>query len=310
MKVADYGCWVCGSASLRPYKPRSDCGALASADLKITDSRYGLTLALCQCQDCGFVLAVDDELRELNGLYECLDDPGYEETQGVRTRQMIRLLRHVLRHQPQARTLLDIGAGAGALVRQARDLGIDAAGVEPSRALVESAARLNGVVLLQGCFPHPALADRQFDIITIIDVIEHLSAPVDLLRHAADALAPDGILVVVTPDLGSVAARFLRHRWWHFRMAHVGYFNRVTLLKAAHRAGLRAVQVGRPTSYFTIGYIVSRLQRYVPIGAVDRLVRKSPAGRWLYNRVIPVNPGDSLVVFLRREQNSVEAAHA
>ena len=309
--VADSRCWVCGSASLQPYKPRSERRALAPADLRITDSRYGVTLALCQCQECGFVFAVDDELRELYSLYERLDDPGYEHTQGVRARQMLRLLRQALRLQPQARTLLDIGAGAGAMVRQARALGIDAAGVEPSLALVGSAERINGVQLLQGRFPHPAIAHRRFDIITIMDVIEHLSTPVELLCHAAEALAPDGMLVVVTPDIGSVAARFLKHRWWHFRMAHVGYFNRATILLAAHRAGLRVVQVGRPTFYFTLEYIVSRVQRYMPIGTIDRLARKSSAGRWLYNQAIPVNPHDSLVVFLRRrDQTSGKEAHA
>jgi SAM-dependent methyltransferase len=303
-------CWVCGSESARIYRSRSCDRPLTPTDLEITDSRYGLTLALCQCQDCGFIFAIDD-LRELDGLYEHLDDPGYEYTQGVRKLQMLRLLRQILRLQPRAGTLLDIGAGAGAMVRQARDLGLDASGVEPSVALARSAERINGVRLLQGRFPHPAIGHRRFDIITIIDVIEHLSTPVALLSHAAEALAPGGMLVVVTPDVGSVAARILKHRWWHFRMAHVGYFKRATVLMAAERAGLRAVQIGRPTFYFTIEYIVNRLQRYLPIGSIDRLARKSPAGRWFYNQVIPVNPRDSLVVFLRRrEQTSVKEAHA
>jgi SAM-dependent methyltransferase len=305
------GCWVCGSGSTRIYRSRSDDRPLTPRDFEITDSRYGLTLALCQCVDCGFVFAIDDDLRELDRLYEHLHDPEYEHTQGVRRLQMLRLLQQTLRLQPRARTLLDIGAGAGALVRQARALGIDATGVEPSVALVGGAERINGVRLLRGRFPHPAIAHRQFDIITIIDVIEHLSTPVELLCHAADALAPDGMIVVVTPDVGSVAARILKNRWWHFRMAHVGYFNRATILLAADRAGLRAVHIGRPTFYFTLEYLVNRLQRYMPIGTIDRIARKSPVGRWFYNLVIPVNPHDSLVVFLRhREQTSAKDAHA
>ena len=55
---------------------------------------------------------------------------------------------------------------------------------------------------------------------------------------------------VVTPDVGSVAARLMRHRWWHFRAAHIGYFNHRTLAAAAAKAGLRVVSTRRPVWYF------------------------------------------------------------
>jgi 2-polyprenyl-3-methyl-5-hydroxy-6-metoxy-1,4-benzoquinol methylase len=301
---------VCGCARAKLYKSRSDRRPLEPADVAITDSRYGLTLTLWQCEECGFIQAATDELSQLNDLYERLQDPGYERTQEPRRHQMRRLLRRVLRLHPEARTLLDIGAGAGALTRQARDLGLDAVGVEPSVSLVGSAARINGVTLLQGRFPHHSLDQRKFDIITIVDVIEHVSRPVRMLQQAADALAPEGVLVVITPDLGSLAARFLKQRWWHFRIAHVGYFNRATLLAAADRAGLRAVQVRRPTFYFPIEYVAVRLQRYVPLGILDRLVRKSQTAFWLYRRVIPINTHDSLAVFLRRRELTRADGHA
>jgi 2-polyprenyl-3-methyl-5-hydroxy-6-metoxy-1,4-benzoquinol methylase len=296
------GCWVCGCTRARAFKPRSLLRALEPDDLNITDARYGSTLALSQCQACGFVYAVDPMLDDLNGLYERLHDPDYEHTQESRGHQMRRLLRVILHLHPHAKRLLDIGAGAGALVRHACDLGLDAIGVEPSVSHVESGARINRVHLLQGRFPHPALERRQFDIITMIDVIEHVTEPVDLLRHAADALTPGGMLVVVTPDLGSVAARFLKHRWWHFRLAHVGYFNRETLLRAADRASLRAVDIRRPRSYFTVEYILARLGCYLPLGTLNRFVRGRPAASWLRGQIIPINPHDSLAAFLRKRE--------
>jgi SAM-dependent methyltransferase len=210
------------------------------------------------------------------------------------------LLSRVVRLRPRAKTLLDIGAGTGLLVHEARARGLEAVGIEPSRSLVRSARRIHDVELLEGYFPHPAIADRTFDIITMIDVIEHVTEPVTLLRDAARALVSDGMLLVTTPDVGSLAARFLKHRWWHFRLAHVGYFNRVTLLRAADRADLQAVQMWRPKWFFRIGYVAMRLEHYLPIGLINRAARKLPAGRWLYRRVVPINPHDSLAVFLQR----------
>ena len=63
-----------------------------------------------------------------------------------------------------------------------------------------------------------------------------------LLEHARQLLAPGGALLVVTPDFGSVARLLLRKRWWHFRLAHVGYFDARSLNQACTRARLRVTR--------------------------------------------------------------------
>ena len=37
------------------------------------------------------------------------------------------------------------------------------------------------------------------------------------------------MLVIVTPDIGSLAARIMGGRWWHYRVAHINFFNRRSL---------------------------------------------------------------------------------
>ena len=64
---------------------------------------------------------------------------------------------------------------------------------------------------------------------TLVDVIEHVADPLALLRGARDYVAPGGLVLLVTPDVDSVAARLFGKRWWHLRLAHVGYFNRRSL---------------------------------------------------------------------------------
>ncbi len=258
-----------------------------------------MNLTLLQCSDCKFIHAAGDELRGLDHLYERLEDPVYEQTQDSRAHQMEWLLHRIKRVHPGAKTLLDIGAGAGVLVRRARELGFQAEGVEPSRSLAQSASRINGVELLQGYFPHPGVDRRKFDVITLVDVIEHVPRPLALLRSAADALASQGILLVVTPDVDSVAARLLRRRWWHFRLAHIGYFSRLTLMRAGTRAHLTPVHVYRPKWFFKIEYVVARLEQYLPVARIHRLVRGIPGGKWLSALVVPVNTYDSLAVFFQ-----------
>jgi 2-polyprenyl-3-methyl-5-hydroxy-6-metoxy-1,4-benzoquinol methylase len=294
-----HACWVCASPRTLRWKARGIDRPLRPEDLQITDDRYGVTLGLWRCEACGFLFADRDDLRELVSLYERLADSAYEESQDSRALQMRWLLREIQRAYPTARTLLDIGAGAGLLVSEARKIGLDAMGVEPSASLVASAPRLNGVVLLQGTFPHPMLAGKFFDVVCLVDVIEHVADPRALLRDCGAALSDGGVLVVVTPDVGSAAARWLGPRWWHFRLAHVGYFDRRTLTRAAQLTGLRVDRLFRARWFFRIRYVAQRLAQYLPIGWINRAAERSASLRWVYDRVVPVNPQDSMVVFLR-----------
>ena len=162
-------CWVCGSADNTLWKERNTDQRLSPTDLLITDSRYGVTLRLFRCRECGFIFADDDEVRELYSLYEQLADPAYEATTASRTLQMQWLIDRGRAVHPHARTLLEIGSGSGLLIATARAAGLDATGIEPSHSLVSSARRITGVDLLQGTFPHPSIAGRKFDLIYLVD---------------------------------------------------------------------------------------------------------------------------------------------
>jgi 2-polyprenyl-3-methyl-5-hydroxy-6-metoxy-1,4-benzoquinol methylase len=189
--------------------------------------------------------------------------------------------------------LLEVGAGSGLLIAEAHRLGLDATGVEPSRSLVAAAQRLNGVELLQGTFPHPQLQGRQFDLIYIVDVIEHLDDPVRMLEACSAALSSHGVLVVVTPDVSSLAARILRHRWWHFRLAHVGYFNNRSMREAARKTGLAVQSIRRVQWFFPIHYLAERVAQYLPIRPINRIASNFGPLRRLYDCVIPLNLHDS-----------------
>lgn len=293
-------CWICGSANARPWKARNIHRRLVPEDLQITDRRYGVTLSLWKCSECGFIFANDEELGVLTSLYEQLSDPEYEQSQESRALQMRWVLNAAQTVHPKAVSLLDIGAGMGLLVAEAERLGLHAVGVEPSRALVKSARKMNAVELLHGVFPHAALTGQQFDLIFLVDVIEHISNPVTLLRNCAEALSPGGVIVVVTPDVGSLPAKLLGQRWWHFRLAHVGYFDRRSLEMATEVAGLSIVRRCRAKWFFRLRYLAERLAVYVPIGWVNRLALQVQPLRWLYDRVLPLNMHDSFVVFLQR----------
>lgn len=278
-------CWICGEGRLRLVKPDNLPDVLHPRALRITDSNYGTTADIFRCGRCGFLQCPNTP--PVLELYVEMSDESYEETRAARTRQA-RALMNVISRYKKAATLLDVGAGSGILVEEALAFGFAARGVEPSNPLQATAAQ-RGLPVTRGVLPHPELKGP-YEVVTLIDVIEHVPNPVDLMRAIKSVMAPDGICVVVTPDVNSVAARLMGWKWWHFRAAHIGYFNKSTLTLALETAGLRVNAITRPTWHLPSSYLAERAFKYLPEPF-------RPALPSILDRiVVPINLYDSLLV--------------
>ncbi|PYQ21773.1 MAG: hypothetical protein DMF81_14385 [Acidobacteria bacterium] len=289
MRASSPACRLCGSRELSLIKPANYDGPLASGSFAVTDSAYGVTAAVYRCGDCGFLQC--PELEDVLGFYEGLRDEAYEAGRRPRSLQCRRILRIIRRHHASGR-LLDIGAGTGSLVEQALAMGYRAEGVEPSRWMQARAVE-RGLPVRRGTLPHP-VCRGPYGVVTLIDVIEHVSDPLGLLRAAHAALEDEGVLAVATPDVGSLAARLMGWRWWHFRLAHIGYFDRRTLDLATARAGFQPLARHRPGWFFSADYL---LERALKLLAPSIRVRSPGVLRRLS---VPVNLGDSLLGIYRK----------
>ena len=289
MQQSKLACWVCGNEQQQFYKTSNISGDIGSQAFAITDSNYGVTGELVQCKNCGFIQC--SNLTDVLNYYQDLEDPSYEATRKGRALQADKMLSVILKFS-QGKKLLDIGAGSGILVEQALKQGLNAVGVEPSKWLWQKAGELNLPVVL-GTFPHLELSGP-FDIITLIDVIEHVNNPVGLLKDAAEALSPNGIVVIATPDIGAVMAKILGKRWWHLRVAHIGYFTIKTLKLAAANAGLEPIFEGSAKWYLAGDFIIERINGYLPKFA------KLPKLKFLKKITIPFNLGDSMFLIFKK----------
>lgn len=277
------GCWVCGHEGSRQVKTGSRLQPSAD-DFRITDASYGATADIFQCTACGFLYC--PHLHNPLDHYASMEDREYEATRQQRALQFAKLLARIPAVAAGKR-LLDIGAGSGILIEEAIKLGCDTIGVEPSTYLAD-AAKQRGLPVITGSFPNAAI-EGPFDVITLIDVIEHVDNPLEILDSARRLLAPDGVCVLVTPDLGSLAARILGWHWWHFRVAHIGYFNERTLALLLGNCGLVSIASWRPGWFFPADYLATRAIGYLP-----KPLRFSPPA-WLGKLVVPLNLHDSLL---------------
>jgi len=277
-------CWVCGSDELDLIKRSDASGTLSSRNFAITNFDYGKTGELRKCRQCGFIQCTD--LDRVVQYYEDLEDAEYENTRKERKIQEEKLVKVIARFKKSG-SLLDIGAGSGIMIEAAMERGYECTGIEPSKWLQQKAAERN-LPVVQGLFPHPQV-QQTFDIISLVDVIEHVTKPADLLVSVRKQLADDGIFVLVTPDVSSIAARVLGYKWWHYRFAHIGYFNRKTLEHILSRAGFRIIRFIRPSWYFSLQYLGIRFLSFLP-----QFMRFRVPG-FLQKISVPVNLRDSLL---------------
>jgi 2-polyprenyl-3-methyl-5-hydroxy-6-metoxy-1,4-benzoquinol methylase/glycosyltransferase involved in cell wall biosynthesis len=104
-------------------------------------------------------------------------------------------------------TLLDIGSLDGWITNRAGLMGIKAWGVDMSTRMVEIAnakARefntgAQHIAALLGEDPLPANFPTQFDVVSLLEVYEHVEDPVALIKRAAAYVKPGGTLVLSTP---------------------------------------------------------------------------------------------------------------
>ena len=286
---ADFQCWLCGCHRILLKRTGIPPGELRPERFAMTDSHYGTTLNIYACSACGLLFC--PSAGDVTRYYEALEDRAYEATRVERSLQARRLLSVIKSYQP-GRTLLDVGAGSGILVEQARAAHYDAIGIEPSR-WAAALAQARGLSVVQGIFPQAAPGST-YDVITLIDVVEHVSTPVPLLRDVAAHLRAHGIAVVVTPDVASIAARVMGAHWWHYRVAHIGYFGKTTLTAALELAELHPIAWHRPVWFFRLDYLLSRLARYLP--SINRVI---PA-RIAQSVTVPLNLRDSWMVIAKK----------
>ena len=205
--------------------------------------RYELDSAesIVMCKTCGLVY-VDPQPVLGPGLaaYSVEQQEAYfEGTRQIRLwayRNLVHQIPGWLGRDPH--TLLDIGCGDGVLVEVARQAGIYSVGTEIDDHIV----RLVRERLGQDTVVTVDLAElpqAHYDVIALINVLEHVPNPKEMLKASAHLLKPDGIVLVHTLNFGGLPAKLGGAKWHQIEpLEHLYYFTGRTLRALMRKAGL------------------------------------------------------------------------
>jgi 2-polyprenyl-6-hydroxyphenyl methylase/3-demethylubiquinone-9 3-methyltransferase len=102
----------------------------------------------------------------------------------------------------EGKTALDVGCGAGLLAEPLARLGAKVTAVDAAPELIDAARAHAGAQGLEIDYRAAAVEqiEGQFDLVTAMEVIEHVADPGAFLKALAARLAPDGLLILSTPN--------------------------------------------------------------------------------------------------------------
>ncbi len=153
----------------------------------------------------------------------------------VREDILLRKIRRTLAASGDTR-ILDVGCGAALFFGALQQFG-HVEGIESDRSAVEQSGRWRSQIVvgeLDESYQPPA----PFDLILILDVLEHTRSPDRLLRRAAGILTPNGRILVTVPAFNWLwtAHDDLNH--------HVTRYTAHEIRAAIQRAGLLTLETG------------------------------------------------------------------
>lgn len=198
-----------------------------------------------KCLTCGLVFInprpTDDEMGryypdKYYDRYEELKD----ESEAIQNKKI-----KIVERIKKSGRILDAGCGKGYFLHNIQNKGWDVSGIEISAGAAGYARDILGIKnIYQQDILKVSLTADYFDVITLWNVIEHLSNPLQALKKAHALLKDDGVLIINCPNFNSILRVAFGDKWYQLDAPrHLYHFTPETLRQMLKISGFKIKKI-------------------------------------------------------------------
>lgn len=194
--------------------------------------------------------------------------------------------------------LLDVGCATGVLLDLARLRGWQVQGVDISAYSTGIAREYYRLNVYTGELAEAAYPDKDFDVIVIDDVIEHVISPTALVQECHRILKTGGLLTINTPNRAGLWHLLMGRRWFHYKqMGHTHFFSPRVITDLLNRHGFDVLDIHPSSKIIDLNYAFGRLRYYNM--ALPNLLTRTVGRMFIASVTFPIRVGE-MKVFARK----------
>lgn len=151
--------------------------------------------------------------------------------------------------------LLDIGCGTGYFLKKCQENGWRITGTEPDNGARQKAKDLTAKEIYGNIDEIKAI--KEFNVITLWHVLEHIHDPVKALVKIKELLKDEGTLIIAVPNLESNDSKYYQETWAAYDVPrHLYHFSKTALNNLLTQTGFQLIET-KPMKFDS--YYVSML---------------------------------------------------
>ncbi len=227
----------------------------SSVEFFHTFQKMGYTFSVFSCKDCGSYFQKDPPKEEglyQEGYYTGEKEYSYQDERKTFFRNQIvykARIKNLLKYVSSRKKFLDVGCALGGFPLVASKYFQEAGGLEISPFAVKEGNQfiksLHPPPSFQGIFlgslihlpSHPFFEKESFSVISMVEVIEHLTSPREHIKSAYHLLEKGGILLIQTANFEGWQAIKEGKNYHYFLPGHVVYYTASALKKMLKEIG-------------------------------------------------------------------------
>lgn len=139
-------------------------------------------------------------------------------------------------------SICDVGCGPGRLLGEAKKRGYYAFGIEPNQRC-HNVLRDKEIDYLGDFFPLKKEIKRNFDCIFLLNALEHMRNPMQIVLEAKKLMKPLGVIYISVPCIDALVNRIMHEKAGVFGgHSHLQFFNIKTLSAFLEKAGFEILE--------------------------------------------------------------------